>query len=80
VPVPLLFRLYENCCGVVPRGSQAGGMCGFLFWTNCTAWAEDVNPLPNAIKANEYPAQFFCSVSVEGVMPLPVVLNTIMYR
>jgi hypothetical protein len=80
VPVPLLFRLYENVCGVVPKVSQFGGMCGFWFWTNCTASADEVNPLPSARAEKENPAQLVWRVSVEGVTPLPVVLNTTMYR
>src|SRR5271165_728218 len=40
VPVPLLLRLKENCCGVVPKTNQAGGMCGLLgLLRSCTASA-----------------------------------------
>ena len=51
VPTPLLFGLYENCCGVVYSGSHPGGPFPALGGTNCTTSAEDAAPLPRAINA-----------------------------
>lgn len=79
VPLPLVFELNENCCGVLPRGSHAGEMCGLAFLTNWIGFAKATPPVPNAIKAYEYPAQLVCNVFVDGVTPLPVVLKTNMY-
>ena len=67
VPAPLLFGLKFSCVGVVWRGSHAGGLLGFCAWTNCTSSAAVLMPLPYAISANSYPAQFVCTVCVEGV-------------
>jgi hypothetical protein len=63
----------------VCKGSHAGEMCGFEFLRNCTGSAYVEIAPPSAIKARDYPFQLVCSVSVDGVTPLLVVLKTIMY-